>query len=322
MLRKILITCFCVGCWMTASAQTSLETLKTRYEADKRNFEAVKEYATALEDAKQNKEAEIVIREYMSRCPVLQIEDKDTYLLINRYVFDDPYSEVFGHAIYAWKKMRWNREEEKSVNARAAMMMNIFKGMSRGVTGGNQIDKRYEVLSVLSDNLHKEIDKQCTPQYKNKKYEMPVFDAKKVNRLEYQLNRGELLGQTDMRLKIDFARAWDRKDWEEILHKMEAAVELGIDGIGGDYALKLLTCLSEIQLNKEQVKRGLDLALSLCEHEEKTHGGINFYNLVGKWYILAGDSENAEKYNRIGDEIEAKKMEKYGDLLKLLQDNQ
>ena len=75
------MTLVCVGCCVAASAQTSLESLKEKYEANKRDIEVVKEYVEALEKAKKGKEAERVIKEYMSRCPVLQVEDKDTYLL-------------------------------------------------------------------------------------------------------------------------------------------------------------------------------------------------------------------------------------------------
>ena len=71
----------------------------------------MKEYVEALEEANKGKEAERVAKEYMSRCPVLQVEDKETYLLLNKYVFTDPYSNVFEYGIYAVKKMKWAREE-------------------------------------------------------------------------------------------------------------------------------------------------------------------------------------------------------------------
>lgn len=322
MLKKILVTYFCAVCWMAVSAQTSLDTLKARYEANKRDMVAVKEYATALGEAKQVKEAESVVREYMSRCPVLQFEDRDTYLLINRYVFDDPYSEVFGHAIYAWNKMKWKRDEKKITNGREVMLMSLFKGLSKGVSGGDEIDKRYEVLSMLSSNLHKEIDRQCSPRYEKTKYVMPEIDIEKMNCLEHQLNRGELLRQMDMRLKIDLARAWNQKDWDYLLNKLVAAIDFGIESVGGSYAIGMLTCLAEESLTQGQVKQGLAFALRLCQHEEKFHGSINFYNLVGKWYELAGDRENAEKYTKIGDGIEAERMKKFGHLLKLFQDKE
>ena len=104
MLKKTIMILVCVGCCLAASAQTDLESLKEKYTVNKRDIKVVKEYVEALEDARKGKEAEQVIKEYMSRCPVLQVEDKDTYLLLNKYVFADPYSNVFEHGIYAVKK--------------------------------------------------------------------------------------------------------------------------------------------------------------------------------------------------------------------------
>lgn len=54
----------------------------------------------------------------MARCPVVQLEDKDTYLLINKFVFADVYSNAFEHGIYAQRKMRWSWEERVSVDGR------------------------------------------------------------------------------------------------------------------------------------------------------------------------------------------------------------
>ena len=49
MLRKTIVTLVCVGCCVAASAQTSLESLKEKYEANKRDIEVVKEYVEALD---------------------------------------------------------------------------------------------------------------------------------------------------------------------------------------------------------------------------------------------------------------------------------
>ena len=159
MLKKTIMILVCVGCCLAASAQTDLESLKEKYTVSKRDIKVVKEYVEALEDARKGKEAEQVIKEYMSRCPVLQVEDKDTYLLLNKYVFADPYSNVFEHGIYAVKKMKWDREESSTPEDKTARLKRLLKGLGSGVSGDNEIDKRYEVLMVLSRNLNKEIEK-------------------------------------------------------------------------------------------------------------------------------------------------------------------
>ena len=106
-ITKILLVC--VGCCVAASAQTDLESLEKEYEANKRDIKVVKEYVEALEEANKGKEAERVAKEYMSRCPVLQVEDKETYLLLNKYVFTDPYSNVFEYGIYAMINLKSDR---------------------------------------------------------------------------------------------------------------------------------------------------------------------------------------------------------------------
>ena len=160
MLRKTIMTLVCVGCCYAASAQTNLESWRGKYEANKRDIEVVKKYVEALEEAKKGKESEQVIKEYMSRCPVLQVEDKDTYLLLNKYVFADPYSNVFEYGIYAVKKMKWAREEAPAGEDKAARLKRLFKGLGSGVSGDNEIDKRYEVL-MNNVNLICRINDMC-----------------------------------------------------------------------------------------------------------------------------------------------------------------
>ena len=142
MLKKTIMILVCVGCCQAASAQTDLESLKEKYTVNKRDIRVVKEYVEALEDARKGKEAEQVIKEYMSRCPVLQVEDKDTYLLLNKYVFADPYSNVFEYGIYAVKKMKWDREESSTPEDKTARLKRLLKGLGSGVSGDNKIDKR------------------------------------------------------------------------------------------------------------------------------------------------------------------------------------
>ena len=137
---------------VAASAQTDLESLEKEYEANKRDIKVVKEYVEALEEANKGKEAERVAKEYMSRCPVLQVEDKETYLLLNKYVFTDPYSNVFEYGIYAMKKMKWDRGENPAQEDKTARLKRLLKSLGNGVSGDNEIDKRYEVLMILSRN--------------------------------------------------------------------------------------------------------------------------------------------------------------------------
>ena len=314
MLRKTIVTLVCVGCCVAASAQTSLESLKEKYEANKRDIEVVKEYVEALEKAKKGKEAERVTKEYMSRCPVLQVEDKDTYLLLNKYVFADPYSNVFEYGIYAMKKMKWDREDIPAGEDKATRLERLFRSLGSGVSGDNEIDKRYEVLMALSRNLNKEIDKQCEPYLQDKQYVLPLYDSLKLERLTYLVNKGQLLGQDAMRLKLAVNKALHAGNNVQVVRDLEVAANLNMTGVRGNYIVAILTVLSEGILDKELINNTLSFVLRQRDQEEAAGGSTNYYDLLSRLYTLLGDKDNADKYKKIGDAMEAERMERYKEL--------
>ncbi|MBR5462862.1 hypothetical protein [Butyricimonas virosa] len=314
MLRKTIVTLVCVGCCVAASAQTSLESLKEKYEANKRDIEVVKEYVEALEKAKKGKEAERVTKEYMSRCPVLQVEDKDTYLLLNKYVFADPYSNVFEYGIYAMKKMKWDREDIPAGEDKATRLERLFRSLGSGVSGDNEIDKRYEVLMALSRNLNKEIDKQCEPYLQDKQYVLPLYDSLKLERLTYLVNKGQLLGQDAMRLKLAVNKALHAGNNVQVVRDLEVAANLNMTGVRGNYIVAILTVLSEGILDKELINNTLSFVLRQRDQEEAAGGSTNYYDLLSRLYTLVGDKDNADKYKKIGDAMEAERMERYKEL--------
>jgi hypothetical protein len=308
------VTLVCVGCCVAASAQTSLESLKEKYEANKRDIEVVKEYVEALEKAKKGKEAERVTKEYMSRCPVLQVEDKDTYLLLNKYVFADPYSNVFEYGIYAMKKMKWDREDIPAGEDKATRLERLFRSLGSGVSGDNEIDKRYEVLMALSRNLNKEIDKQCEPYLQDKQYVLPLYDSLKLERLTYLVNKGQLLGQDAMRLKLAVNKALHAGNNVQVVRDLEVAANLNMTGVRGNYIVAILTVLSEGILDKELINNTLSFVLRQRDQEEAAGGSTNYYDLLSRLYTLVGDKDNADKYKKIGDAMEAERMERYKEL--------
>ena len=311
----------CVGCCLAASAQTDLESLKEKYTVNKREIKVVKEYVEALEGARKEKEAEQVIKEYMSRCPVLQVEDKGTYLLLNKYVFADPYSNVFEYGIYAVKKMKWDREENSVPEDKAARLKRLLKGLGSGGSGDNEIDKRYEVLMVLSRNLNKEIERQCDPYLQDKQYVLPLYDSVKQERLTYLVNKGQLLGQDGMRLKLAVNKALHVGDNAQVIRDLEVATNLNMTDIRGNYIVAILTILSERTLDRELIDNILSFVLRLRDQEEVTGGSTNYYNLLGRLYALVGDKDNADKYKKMGDAIETERMERYKDLFEATRSN-
>lgn len=321
MLGKTIMTLVCVGCCYAASAQTNVDSLKEKYEANKRDIKVVKEYVEALEDAEKGKESERVLKEYMSRCPVLQVEDKETYLLLNKYVFADPYSNVFEYGIYAVKKMKWDREENPSQEDKEVRLKRLFRGFRSGVSGDNEIDKRYEVLMLLSRNLNKEIEKQCKPYLQDERYVMPSYDSLKLERLTYLVSKGQLLGQDGMRLKLAMAKALHEGNNEQVFRDLEFATHLNMADLRGEYIIAILALLTDRTLGKELVNNILSFVLKLKEQEEMAGGSINYYNLLGRLYALVGDKNNADKYKKMGDAIEAERMERYKDLFETTRSN-
>ena len=312
MLKKIIFTLLCTGVCGMVFSQVNLDSLKINYQADKRNVKVVKEYAEALKDAKMKKDAEEVVKEYMSRCPVIQIEDKDTYLLINEYVFTDPYSNVFEHGLYAVKKMKWDREEKK-LSGRQETLRNIFKGWGSGVSGGDEIDKRYEVLMLLSNNLKKEINKRCVPGFEDVRYVMPDYDGERIERLNYLVNRGELLGQDGMRLKLKVAEAMHKGDYSQVINDIRVATEIGITDVDIDYVVRIMSVVGDVSLKNDDVNEGLNLLKKLCEQADEKG---KYYCILGKYYSLAGDKANGDKYTGMWEAYEAEKEALWEEMMK------
>lgn len=314
MLKKIIFTLLCTGCYGIVFSQANLDSLKGKYEVDKRDIEVVREYAGALKNAKMKKEAEAVVREYMSRCPVIQIEDKDTYLLINEYVFTDPYSNVFEYGLYAVKKLKWDREEKK-LAGRQELLRNMFKGWGSGVSGGEEIDKRYEALMLLSNNLKKEINKKCVPGFEDDRYVMPDYDSVQVEYLDYLVNKGELLGQDGMRLRLKVAEALHKADYSQVINDVRFATEIGITDVSVDYIVGIMNVIAEASLGNSDINEGLSLLKILNEQSDDMDKG-RYYGVLGKFYSLAGDKASAEKYMGMWNAYEAEKQARFEEMMK------
>ena len=312
-MRKGMFILFSLLYGFGAFAQNTDE-LRDVYEKDKRDVKAVTEYVKALGETQKRAQADSIVREYMARCPVVQLEDKDTYLLINRFVFEDVYSNAFEYGIYAQRKMRWDREVKEGKEGKEARLLSLLKGMRSGVSNADEIDKRYEVLSVLSGNLRKEVDERCLPAYVENKCVMPGYDSLKIARLKYLLQKGDLLGQEIMQLKIAVYEDYVVGNYAGMVEKLSLACEINFKALDEDYAIRILNVLADAGADRKVLKSGIDLLNRLIG--KKKTGSINYYSVLGRLYLLYGDEEQGNKYKRMGDKIEAEKMERYGDLIK------
>ena len=320
MLIKIILIFCCVGCCLSASAQTDIERLSEKYISHKRDIKVVKEYVEALEKANRMHDAEMVAKEYMSRCPVLQMEDKDTYLLLSKYLFTDPYSNIFEYGLYAFKKFKWQREEDKNEQKHSMKTPAFWMAMRMGVSGADEVDKRYEALNLMSNNLSKEITRQCTPQIQNGHYVMPEYSEVRMKRLQHMVDKGELLGLDAMRARLAIARAIHEGRYSEVLNDMMVLTSLQMADLDGNYIIGILSVLSSHQLDDCVVRNMISMVHRLSEKEERIGGGINYYNLLGRLYGLVGELENAEKYKTRGETIDAQRREQYKDLYDIFED--
>ena len=85
-------------------------------------------------------------------------------------------------------------------------------------------------------------------------------------------------------------------------------------GVRGNYIVAILTVLSEGILDKELINNTLSFVLRQRDQEEAAGGSTNYYDLLSRLYTLVGDKDNADKYKKIGDAMEAERMERYKEL--------
>lgn len=302
-MKKILFLCALLFA-TDLCAQPDLTKLREAYINNKRDISTVKEYTDALINVKQIPHADSVLKEYMSRCPVIQFTDKDTYLLLNHLLFKDPYNNEFEYGIYAYRKLSWEREETpKDADPRKEALRSIFKGFGSSVSKKDEIDKRFEAYTILTKTLSAEVDKQCVPKRENNKNIMPPFDEKKVNTLQ---ELAQKLNDETSLLKITVAKAVAVKDYTKAIHALNLFRSMGIVSLEKGYYNDLLMAISDDINNRELVMEVLDAT-------EKTDENSL---LLSKYYRLSGDTANAEKYKMIYDREEAERNARFGDLLK------
>lgn len=288
-MKKVICLLLFLGCLSGLSAQEWKET----YEKDKWDIKAVTKYVKSLRDAKQEKQADSIVREYMASCPVVQLEDKDTYLLIGKYVFEDVYSNAFDYAVFAMRRMCWE---------------------------AGQVDKRYEVLSVLSRKLEREIDNRCKPFYRNEKYVMPDYDSLKVEHLKYLLQKGDFVREGSMQMKVAVYEDYVAKNYADMLQKLWVACDLQLKGLGEKYTMQVLGVLVDAGVERRVLESGIALLHRYADRQQEDM--VSCYGILGELYKACGDEENGNRYKQLGKKAEAERMERYGSFIKMFENEE
>ncbi|MDE7074805.1 MAG: hypothetical protein K2O69_07155 [Odoribacter sp.] len=291
------------------------QDVEEAYERNKRDVKSVSAYVKALRIAGQEKQADSIVKEFMSRCPVVQLEDKDTYLLLAKYAFEDVYSNAFDYGLFIGKKMRWDRERKEGEEAKQALFYRLRWG-----GGEDEIDKRYEVLTVLSRNLGKEIDKCCCPVYREKRYRMPDYDSLKVAHLNYLLQKGELLNDGSMRVKMGVYEDYVAGNHTGILQKLWLAHDLKLKDVGETYAMRILSVLADAGAERHILESGIALLHRYADGQQE--GMVSCYGVLGELYAKCGDEENGNRYKQLGKKTEAERMERYGGFINIFKNKE
>lgn len=297
-----------------AFSHTDISVLKSRYEADRRDVKAVAAYAEALEEDGRKKEAEDVVRDFMSRCPVVQMEDRDTYLLINRYVFEDPYSNAFEYGVFMIPRMKWDREE-LSGEERERRMSRKYADMKYGVSRGDEIDKRFEVLILLSRKLLKEVSVLCDPQWEDGHYILPDYDGEKIAHIRRLLDKGDFVGEDGMRVRISVAEAINSGEYGKAMDRLCTAADLNLYGVRGSYLISMMRILAEKELGDDERKKAISTLAEQARISADTGSSHNYYTVLGIFYQQTGDSGNAGKYLEKGRQIDAEREALYNEMM-------
>lgn len=296
-------------------SQIDTSVLRARHEASPRDVEALTAYVDALEQAGDIKEAESLVRDFMSHCPVTQIEDRDTYLLISRYVFEDPYSNVFEYALFLMPRMKWD-SEELTPQQKEERTKQKLTDLKWGVSHGNEVDKRYEVLSLLSRKLNKAVSELCDPQWeKSGHYIMPDYNDYRIKHLGRLLNKNNIIGKDAMRTKLKIAEAINKGDYSRALRYLCTASELDIQGINGTYLIGVMHILADMKPDAADIIDAIAVLTEQCRISEAQNTGVNYYAVLGKLYQQTGDNLTAEKYFDKSAVLEAERKILYQEMM-------
>ena len=80
-----------------------------------------------------------------------------------------------------------------------------------------------------------------------------------------------------------------------------------------NYTVQILSVLADTGVNREVLKSGIDLLNRLIE--KKKESADNYYNVLGRYYLLYGDEERGNRYKLEGERVEAQKRARFGDLM-------
>ena len=67
----------------------------------------------------------------------------------------------------------------------------------------------------------------------------------------------------------------------------------------------------------KELKEAIETVEGFVKRETERGMGLNYYTILGRLYEKNGEQEQAEKYIRLGEELEAERMERYKKMMNL-----
>lgn len=283
-----------------------LEQYKARYESGDRDIAFIKEYVDFLEGkgkVKVNSKLAFLIRgyrnpmtkklvkDYVSKCPIRQLSEKDIWDLAGDYLLDDVYSNAFEYVHSRLNKFKWGK-----------------------------VDERYSIVSTLNRKIGSAVMKQAAP-YKDKAgvYKMPEFDKEKIDWLKALLNRNVISDVAKLKLVFKIYDAYRDNKSSKMMDIIQFSLDLGMFDRDMHYIYSVIGFIAESSSDKSLLNRCLDQMKVFMVRDANSDGlGNNYYDVVSKLYLKLGNKVKAVEAKKKYDAIEAKRMKKFGGLMKLM----
>lgn len=283
-----------------------LEQYKARYESGERDIVFIKEYVDFLEGkgkVKVNSKLAFLIRghrnpmtkklvkDYVSKCPIRQLSEQAIWELAGDYLLDDVYSNAFEYVHSRLNKFKW----------------------------GN-VDSRYSIVSTLNRKIGSAVMEVAAPK-KDKKgvYNMPGYDGEKVEWLKAMLNRNVINDAAKLKVVFKINDAYRDNAYSRMLDILKFGMELGMFDKDMNYISSIVGFLAYNSNDKNLLNNCLVMMNGFVERDAKSDGiGHNYYDVISKLYSKLGDKPKAVAAQKEYDAIEAKRMQRFGGFMNIL----
>ncbi len=301
-------TAFCQRVKNTVSISNNekLESFKSQYKAGNRDISFIKEYVDFLEGGNivnannnfafmlqgyRNPETKKLVLDYVSKCPVRQISEKDVWELARYYLLDDVYSNAFEYVHNRLDKFKWGK-----------------------------IDSRYSIVRDLDNKISSEVLKIAGPHKDSEGcFQMPRYNEEKFARIQSMVNRGVINRASELKVIFSIYNNFSLDDHEKMFSILEYGIELKLFHRNEQYVSSVLGYLADHSGNKKILSNCLEMLNGFIKNDEKSDGlGYNYYDVVSKLYAKLGDSSKSLEAKKRYDAIEAMKVERFGGLINLL----